>query len=276
YFLLFMRTPNEDYNDLKRFNVESSYRYKLSVTENYTDFLNSEYKDNYSNFIASRVERANGIYYKSSDTETEIIFNPLFLRHNAMKDKENYYSTYRQAFIKETSNLIGKELTGIFNVNDELKRNGSDLSNLLAEVKAEEEEKELTNAELKANFKDCFTEDVYNAIKYGDDKPTVDYFRRHTHRYQRSAAFRNVKITDYETCLIVSNKASRQADINSYFDDISTLVHVATFKHTKNMTITKGVYVKLLEIANKQLFSSDIRELPVKLSKTLKVNKRHV
>src|SRR5699024_9348397 len=191
YFLLFMRTPNDDYSDLQRFNMETDYNYKLGITDNYTKYLNDTYQDNYDDFIASNVEKRNGIFYRSTEEDAEITYNPLFLRHNAMKDKERYYQIYRQAFVKEVSRLIGKDVTGYFNVNEELKANGTDLSSLLSEVQEEAEEKDLTNDELRNNFTDYFTEDVYLAIKHNDDKSTINYFTSNVHSDNASATFKN-------------------------------------------------------------------------------------
>lgn len=276
YFLMFMRTPNDDYSDLTRFNMESDYNYKLGVADNYVKFLNESYEDDYDSFIASKVEQQNGIYYKTTDEESEIKLNPLFLRHNAMKDKEKYYQTYRQAFIKEVSRLIGKDSTGLFNVNDELAANGSDLTGLLEEVQKDKEDKELSNDELRNNFSEVFTEDIYHAIKNNDDKSSIAYFKANVHSDNVSAAYKNVRIADYEVSFIVGKSVSRRADINSFKNDIESLTHIAVFRHVKKRSVTKVIFNKLEELTGTVILSSVLKDITKDYSKQIKVNKRYV
>lgn len=276
YFLMFMRTPNEDYSDLKRFNMESDYNYKLGITDNYTNYLNETYQDKYDDFIASTVEKRNGIFYRSEQEDAEITYNPLYLRHNAMKDKEKYYQIYRQAFVKEVSRLVGKDVTGYFNVNEELKANGTDLSSLLSEVQQEAEEKELTNEELRNNFAAYFTEDVYLAIKNNDDKSTINYFTLNVHSDNVSATFKNVRIASYDTCLKLGESVTRRADINSYVNDVRGLTHIAVFSHVKKVTVTKAIFNKLLEHAGKIFLSSELKQLTKDMANNVKINKQYV
>src|SRR5699024_7605240 len=84
YFLLFMRTLNEDYSETYRFNIESSYNYKKAIADNYVQYLNNEYKGKYNEFVASNIERHHGIYHKSTEQDATITYSPLFIRHNAM------------------------------------------------------------------------------------------------------------------------------------------------------------------------------------------------
>src|SRR5699024_3948848 len=138
YFALYMRTPNSEYNDIDRFYMQAAYKYRHDVAENYVKGLNEEYDEReLENFIPSTVERSNGIYYKSSQEGARIEFNPLFLRHGAMKDKENYYKLYRNAFIQEVGRLIGHKVQGVYNVNEAAKRENADLSALLEEIQEE-------------------------------------------------------------------------------------------------------------------------------------------
>jgi len=277
YFLMFMRTPNEDYSELRPFNIEADYNYKKKLTEHYVEYLNDEYHNKYDDFIPSNVEKNNGIYYKSTEDNAEIEYNPLYIRHSAMKEKEMYYQIYRNAFIKEVSRLIGKKETGIFNVNEELKKNNSDLTSLLDVIEEDEEEREQSNEELRNNFTTYFTNDVYLAILYRDDIQTLEYFKDNVHSDIVSATFKNAKISTYETCLKVGQRVKRRADINSYYNDIESLTHVAVFNNVSTRSITKSIYMYLLKnIAGTVYVSSALKEITEKeLPKKIRVNKRN-
>lgn len=278
YFGIYMRTPNPDYSETRRFNMESDYKYRENVVSDHVDYLNNEYPDELlQDFIPSNVENSNGIFYKSTEDEAIIEYNPLFVRHQCVRRKERYYRAYRNAFTKEVGRLLGHKLTGVFNVNDEVRLNNSDLSGLLADVVAEKEEKKLEADELRANFTTYFDESIYLAMIYRDEHGTLDYFKKHVHPDQYSATLKNSRITDYETCKMLGEKVTRRADINRYVNDIQALTDIASFSYVEKVTLTKRVFNALMKIEGKTYLSSDFKRITEEyLPKKLKVSKGDV
>lgn len=278
YFGLYMRTPNPDYYDTKRFNIESDYQYKLKIVNNYVDYLNTEFENELlKKFIPSNVERTNGIFHRSKDETAKIEFNPLFVRHQSMRTKERYYASHRDAFIKEVGRLLGREHNGIFNVNDEVRKKGSDLSGLLSDIQEEKEEEKLEADELRANFKKYFEESTYLAFVHQDDEGTLEQFKKDVHPDQFSATFKNCKITDFETCKTLGEAVEKRADINKYVNDIRALTDIASFDYVKKVSITKRVFNELVKMELETYASSDFKEITEKqLPKKLKVSKKDV
>jgi hypothetical protein len=278
YFGLYMRTPNPNYNEIKRFNIESDYTYKLKTVSQYVNYLNEEFRgDSLKDFIPSNVERVNGIYYKSTDEKALIEFNPLFVRHQSMQTKERYYSSHRQAFINEVGRAIGRKVTGVFNVNEEVAKNGSDLSGLLAEIEQEKEEKKLEADELRTNFTMYFDESIYLALKHGDNPDSIEVFKKNVHADQYAATVKNVKISDYETCMRLGRSVKRRADINRYVNDIQALADIAKFEHIKKAEITKRIFNELMKMVGVKYLSSDFTEITeIRIPKKMKVKKTDV
>lgn len=278
YFALYMRTPNPEYSEERRFNIEAEFQNRLRVVKNHVNYLNDEFTgESLQDFIPSSVEKMNGIFYKATDQDAVIQFNPFSIRYKSMKTKELYYAAYRMAFIKEVGRMIGSKLTGIFNVNDEIRKNGSDLSGLLGEVEAEKEEKKLESAELRDNFSKYFTEEVYeNFITRHDEQALAD-FKELIHPDQYSATLKNTALTDYDTCKKLGAAVKRRADTNKYFNDIRALVEISSFEYVKKTTVTKKIYSALLKLEGREYSSADFKKITeIQLPKKLKVTKKEV
>lgn len=277
YFALYMRTPNPDYAEVTRFNVESDYRYKLNTVNRYVDYLNTEFENELlKDFIPSTVEKHNGIYYRSKDEDAKIEFNPLFVRHQSMRNKERYYATYRNAFIGEVGRVLGHKPTGVFNVNDEIRKNGSDLSGLLADLQVEKVEKKLESDELRANFSLYFDESIYGCFVRGDED-ALKHFKDDVHPDQYAATWKNSRIADFETCKAVGEALKNRVDINKYVDDIRALTDIAAFDYVKKVTVTKRVFRELLKLDLKTYPSADFKGIiEDDLPKKLKVTKKDV
>jgi len=273
YFGIYMQKPNPEYSDLKRFNVEAEYQYRKRVVSAYTDYLNAEFEAVERNtFTPSEVERANGIYYKNDgDIQTEILFNPLFIRHQSMKRKENYYRTFRDAFIKEIAQQIGKKLTGIFNVNEAVATNGIDLSKLFEEVEAIQEEDKREAAEKRAAFTKFFDEPMYDCFVLSDSE-SLAAFKMDVHPDQYSSVMINHRLADYETCKTIGENLKRKTDIRKYYNDIRALTDIASFDYVKKINVTKRVYTELLKMVSFTYVSADFKHLiEEQLPKKLKV-----
>lgn len=278
YFALYMRTPNPDYSESKRFNIEADYQHRLKTVTSHVDYLNKEFEGQHlTDFIPSNVERDHGVFYRSTDESAVIEFNPLNTRNQSMRTMERYYKTHRNAFIKETERLIGLKVSAIVNVNDEAARKDADLSGLLAEIQQEKEESKLEAHELRANFKDYFDEGTYLAIIHGDNPDSVAVFKKNVHPDQYAATLKNARIADYETCFTLGNKVKRRADINSYTNDIQALADIASFHFVKRVTVTKRIFNELLKMAGTSYLSADFKKIvDFKIPKKLKVKQNDV
>src|SRR5699024_11933005 len=84
---------------------------------------------------------------------------------------------------------------------------------------------------------------------------TISRSKRHVHADNVNATFKNAKIADYETCLIVGQAVRRRANIRSYSNDIEALTHIAVFKHVRKMTPTKAIYKRRSEEHTSELQS---------------------
>lgn len=278
YFGIYMRTPNPDYSETIRFNIESDYQYKLKMVNKYVDYLNFEFENEMlKDFVPSTVEKYNGIFYKSTDENAKIAFNPLFVRHQSMRNKERYYATYRTAFIGEVGRVLGHKLTGVFNVNDEVRKNDSDLSGLLVDIREEAEEKKLESDELRANFVDYFDESIYLAFVHGDDEDSLANFKKNVHPDQYAATSRNAKITDYMTCRRLGRAVKKRADINSYLHDIQALVDIASFGYVKKVTVTEKVFKELMKLTKIRYPSKEFKDIVENhLPRKMKVSKKDI
>lgn len=278
YFALYMRTPNPDYAEERRFNIESEYQNRLRIVNNHVNYLNNEFQSEaLQDFIPSNVEKYHGIFYKATEEAAEIEFNPLFVRHQSMKAKENYYAAYRMAFIKEVGRMIGHKLTGVFNVNEEVRKNGSDLSGLLVEIETEKEEKKQESLQLREDFDKYFTEEIYENIIHRIDEEALSEFKKTVHPDQYSAALKNAPLTDFETCKRLGKAITRRAEINKYSNDVRALTDIASFEHVRKMTVTKKVFNALSKLVGETYLVADFKEIiEVRIPKKLKVSKKEV
>jgi superfamily II DNA or RNA helicase len=277
YFVLYMHRPNPNHMDTNRFNIETEYRYRKNVVSNYVDYLNQEFSDDeYKQFMPSLIEKNNGIYYKSQTENAIISFNPLFVRHESMKRKENFYQLFRNAFIHEVGKQLGIEVSGIYSVNEEVEKNGSDLSKLFEIVEALQEQEKKENAELRQAFSTFFDQDIYQAFLKNDDE-LLEVFKNYVHPEQFTATRRNVTIADFEVCKTVGEKIKRKADTNKYFNQIKALADIAYFENVSKKSVTKKVYQELMKNVGELYSSTDFKDLiEKKLPKKLKVQPKDV
>jgi len=272
YFILFMREPNPDYAETKPFRIETDYKYRKRVVTEYVNYLNEEFEGELlQEFTPSKVERHNGIYYRSTDENATIEFNPLFVRHQAMKRKESYFGTFRHAFINEVGKQIGLKCKAIINVNEDAKKNDKDFSELLADMDAEQEQKKKTDAELRSAFSQYFDESIYNCF-VRDDEEALKLFKKDIHPNQYKSMLKVCHIADYETCKRIGENIKKDADTHKYYNDIQTLVDIATFEHVKKSNLTKRVFNELVKITEKTYSTKDFKKLTEQLlPKKLKV-----
>ncbi len=272
YFCLYLHKPNPEYGETKRFFIESEYRYRRRVVTRYVEYLNEEFKEGrLQDFIPSSVEKHNGIYYRSKEELAGIQFNPLFVRHQSMRKKESHYKLFRFAFIEEVGRQLGRKLSGVFSVNEEVEKNGSDLSGLLAVMEAEKEQEKLEAAELREAFKVYFDESIYGCFVRGDEE-ALKHFKEDVHADQYAATLKNCKIADYETCKTLGIAVKNRNDTNKYVNDIKALAELASFDYVKKITVTKRIFLELLKMEGKDYFSSDFKEITEqRLPKKLKV-----
>ncbi|WHX78848.1 DEAD/DEAH box helicase family protein [Priestia flexa] len=271
YFGLYLMEPNPNYIETYRFNISSEYEYRKMIVNGYVVELNQEFRGRYTEFIPSVVERENGIFYRSQEENAEIEFNSLFVRHQSMRRKERYYTLFRNAFIVEVGRQLGVKCSGIFNVNEEVEKNGSDLSGLLQNFETQREKEKKENAELREAFSISFDESVFQSF-LDDDEEKLEAFKKQVHPDQFTATRRNVKIADYVTCKIIGEKIKRKADIYSYYNQIKGLAEIAAIDFVKKATVTKKVYQELLKMTDETYSSNDFKEIVQdKLPKKLKV-----
>lgn len=280
FFCLYMRELNPEYSDNKRFYIESAYQYRKKVVEDYVDYLNEEFMDEYlQEFTSSKIEKANGIYYRSTDENARIEYNPLFVRHRAMESKERYYNVYRQAFIEEVGRQLGIQCKMVVNLN-ELALNSEKgmeaLTEPLEQLKEEQEKKKLNDIELRANFILFFDESIWNSFRRGDEE-SLRLFKQDVHPSQYRSMKRLCPIADFETCKTVGESIKKDADTHKYYNDIQALVEIATFDQTKKRNITKRVFVELEKVVEVTFTSKEFREYTEKeLPKKLKVSETDV
>lgn len=274
YFCLYMREPNENFNETKPFHIETDFRYRKRIVEGYVNYLNEEFKgEAIQEFTALKVEKANGIFYRSTNAnENSLIeYNPLFVRHQSMKRKESYYSTFRNAFIKDIERQIGVPCTAIVNVNDEALRHGESMDGLLQELEAEQEQKKLDDNELRAAFSQCFDESHYGCFVRGDEE-ALKFFKENIHPSQYRSMLRVCPITDYETAKMIGNSIKKDADTHKYFNDIQSLVEIALLEATPKTNVTKKIYKELIKLSGENFTSVEFKELAkFKMPKKLKV-----
>lgn len=272
YFALYIQQPNPEYSETARFYIESEYQYRKKIVAGYVNYLNSEFPaEELKNFLPSKVEKHNGIYYKSTEEDAGIEFNPLFVRHQSMKQKETHYGIFRNAFIEEVSRQLGHKCNGIYNVNEAAEKNGADLSGLIAEQEAAKEEQKTHDSELREAFALHFDESIYNCF-IRDDEEALKLFKQDVHPDQYAATRKNSTIADYETCKHIGCRILRKADTYKYFNDIRSLAEIASFDYVKKTTVTKRVFMELCNISGKEYFSSDLKEiLDKKIPQKMKV-----
>lgn len=277
YFCLYIRELNPAYSETKKFQIESDFIYRKRVVENYVDYLNKEFVNDYlREFTPSKVEKDNGIYYRSTDDEAVIEYNPLFVRHQSMKRKESYYSLFRQAFINEVSKQLGVKCSVVLNVNDEAEKNQQDFSSLLAEIKEEQDQKKKEDSELREAFSQYFDESHYNCFVRGDEE-ALKFFKDDVHPSQYRSMLRVCQIADFRTCKQIGENIKKDADTHKYFNDIVSLVDVAAFELTKKTSVTKRVYNELLKFEGMNYFADDFKDLiENKIPKKMKVKPEDV
>lgn len=272
YFGLYMREPNPDHKEDKPFYIESEYQYRKNIVTSYVEYLNTEFEgDQLQYFIPSNVERNNGIFYKSTDDEAKIEFNPLFIRHQSMKRKESYYSLFRNAFIKEVGKELGLDCKRVLNVNDEVLKHNADISDLLNDLEAEKEQEKNDDSKLRSNFPIYFDESVYQAF-LTDDQEILTVFKGYVHPEQYTTVKRIFNIADYETCKKIGTSIKNRNETNKYLNDIKALVDIATFDHVKKTNVTKKAFQELSKIVGEKYLSSDFKEIIEKeIPKKIKV-----
>ena len=277
YFGLYIHQPNPKYKEIHRFNIESEYQYRKKIVSGYVNYLNEEFKKEYlQEFIPSLVEKNNGIFHKSQDEKAMIEFNPLFVRHQSMKRKEDYYKLFRNAFIQEVGRQIGVTCSGIFNMNEIVKKKGVDVSSILELIEGQQAQAKKENDELRAAFSTFFDEQMYECFQMKDEQ-SLEGFKTQVHPDQYSSVMKNYKIADFETCKKVGQGVKRKADINTYSNDIKALVDLALFDHVKKSNVTKKVFMELLKLANEKQVSADFKEFTEKkLVKKLKVQLKDI
>lgn len=277
YFAIYMRSPNPDYAETRRFNIESDYQYRLRTVTGYVDYLNNEFSEELlKDFIPSKVEKHNGIFYKSKDDEAKIEFNPLYVRHQSMRQKERYYAAYRNAFMEEVGRILGHKSSGVFNVNDEVRKNESDLSSLLADLVAEKEEQQLESDVLRANFETFFDESAHNSLII-DNEEALAVFKKDVHPDLYIAAKRISPFADYETTKQLVMQVTNRNDTNKYMNGIQALAEIASFDYVKKVTVTERVFRELLKYEGKTYPSKDFKMITEEqLPKKLKVSKKDV
>ena len=277
YFCLYTRELNPNYSEIKPFQIESDFVYRKRMVESYVDYLNVEFvAETLQEFSPSKVEKNNGIFYKSTEDDAIIEYNPLFVRHQSMKRKESYYSAFRQAFINEVGKQLGVKCSGVVNVNEEAEKSNQDMSGLLAELEAEHEQKKKEDKELRDGFSQYFDESIYGCF-VRDDEEALKLFKEDVHSTQYRALTRICRIADYETCKQVVGNIQKNADTHKYFTDIQSLVEIAEFEHTNKVHITKKVYKELLRMAGGNYTSKDFKDVTERtISKKLKVKPEDV
>lgn len=272
YFGLYMHQANPKFAEENRFFIESEFQYRKRVVSGYVDYLNSEFEaDQLQSFLPSNVERYNGIYYRSSEEEAEIKYNPLFIRYQSMKQKEKYYALFRNAFIAEVGRQLSVKSSGTFNVNAEVAANDSDLSGLIADMEEEKETGKKKDAELRQMFATVFDETFYNCFVRGDQE-ALKLFKQDVHPDQYAATLKNCTIADYETCKQVGAAITRKADIYTYFNDIKALAEIASFDYVKKTTVTKRVFNELMSISGEVYTSKDFKGILERVQKKAKVS----
>lgn len=277
YFALYMLAPKRKEEDDSRFSIEAAYRYTSRMVKSFTNYLNEEYpKEHLDSFTPSIIERKNGIYLKNSEDESEITFNPLFIRHLAMTKKESYFRGYRDAFIKAVGEELGHKVNGIYSVNEAIKTHNKDLSGLLAEL-AETKEQEKKDSDIRrSSFSEYFTESIYQCF-VRDNEEALRHFENDVHRDQYVSVKVNHCLADYETCKKLGENVKRKADRRKYYNDIQALADIAAFDYTDRVTVTERVYKELLKMAGETYLSADFKKITEeKLHRKLKVKKDDV
>ncbi|MEK4128537.1 DEAD/DEAH box helicase [Solibacillus sp. FSL W8-0474] len=261
YFCLYMREPNKDYADDKKFYIETDYQQKKRIVQSYVDYLNEEFTDeNLKTFTTSKVENHNGIFYRSTDDEAVIEFNPMYVRYNSMKRSEQYYSTFRNAFVKEVERQLGVKCSAMVNVNDEAEKNNQDFSTLLEEIKEEQELKKADDSELREAFSQYFDEGMHKCFVRNNEEE-IQLFKMMVHPTQFNAMKRLCPIADYETCRQIGMNIKKVADTHVFYNDIVSLVEIAAFESSKKTSVTKKVYRELLKIEGKTYPSADFKKM---------------
>lgn len=277
HFILVTRPPNnEDYPSDKRFYIEADFNHRKTVSNNLSEYLNEEHAEDIENtFIASGTESNHGLYLKESNDKPTVEYNTDYLRLRSMQEKEFYYSTYRNAFIKEVSRVIGHQPKSVSCINEELERNGLDLLNL----DGEDEDAEVVedNIERLNNFKTYFNEHVYNAYYHKDDRPTIKHFEKHVHEIKVNAIKNTVKISDTEICYKVCLKVRKPASVKVYYHEIKTLTEVAYFRHIKKDTLEKRIYMNVKrETQGNKYTSKELDNVIYTLSNKIKFKKQSI
>lgn len=261
YFCLYMREPNKDYADDKKFYIETDYQQKKKIVQSYVDYLNEEFTgENLKTFTTSKVENHNGIFYRSTDDEAVIEFNPMYVRYNSMKRSEQYYSTFRNAFVKEVERQLVVKCSAVVNVNDQAEKNNQDFSTLLEEMKEEQELKKADDSELREAFSQYFDEGMHKCFVRNNEEE-IQLFKMMVHPTQFNAMKRLCPIADYETCRQIGMNIKKVADTHAFYNDIVSLVDVAAFEHSRKTSVTKKVYRELLKIEGKTYASADYKEM---------------
>lgn len=268
-FSLYMRTPNPDRKETRRFNVEAAYKREKKFVESYVNYLNEDFGDNKHEFIPSNVEEMHGIYYDNE--KEEISFDPLFIRFKSVKKKDFYYIGEREAFINAVSKDIGHQVSQRINVNEHLNEKDLDFSEVAERLEAEKEADQLDAEGKRANFARYFTPEVHENLIYKYDRAALSHFGKMVHEAQYGAAARIARITDYETCKKICEETKRKSDMGNYSRDIKALIDINTFDYSKENQRTKMIFNELMKHESVFYVNAEFNEILKDISKRLKV-----
>lgn len=240
-FSIFMQEPKND--EQAPFYLESRYQYSLRTARRITDNINQDPYFDPLLFLASKVENHYGIHLGK---ENWLEIDTLYLRHKVSEMQERYFSGYRHSFIKAVEKALHLKSKGTLNISEKIQNDELDLTfiqEVLGQLQEAEKEKEVVKAE---SIDKAFTREVYQAF-LDEDEVTIRRFKKSVTSYHYSCLQTIYRFADYETCRIVVQRVTRNAETHAFYKRIEALTESIYLRSISRPSATKKVLLSLLE-----------------------------
>ncbi|MFD1391691.1 DEAD/DEAH box helicase, partial [Alkalibacillus flavidus] len=251
-FSLFIQ---KDEREPKQYNLEGAYHSALQRAKDLVDEFREDPFFNIALHRNSVIERYYGLYTK----EDTLHYDPLTIRHFAVKSKDNFYKKYRNGFIKEVEEVFERNISGTFNVS-ELLRQDTDIATELAQLEQQvedEAEDEKRLEELKSlSIDELFTKDVYSAF-LNDDRKQVDEFKSVASQHHFAYVNATYDILPYQSIKRTISSITRKAEAKRLRKQVKALITLWHWKHYHRFNKTKEVFKELLAFSGVPLTNDD-------------------
>lgn len=268
-FYVFMQQAKKETKHL--FNIESAFQYEKLIAQNSIDLINEQFsgKGNSKLLRMAKIEKRYGITLNEQELAN---YDALQLRHNVSQEKAQFYTLYRDQFIKALEKVMGMAPKQAINVTEFIKQSEIDLSPIASEIEVLKEANKADKAEKALNIDKHFTKNIYNAFLEGNEE-VLKVFKQAVTSEHYSCLNGIVNLTDYETSLHLVKRVERRADINAYKHRIEALTNIQYFKKIHRQTPSREAYETIHVHVGKTLTKSELDKILQDVTKRFKRSK---